>query len=436
MSSLTGGNQDLIKKILFALFILILYRLGTYIPLPGVNLVVLDSIIQSQSKGILGMFNVLTGGALGRMSVFTLNIMPYITASIIMQLLTVMSKEIGELRKTGSQGRQKINQYSKYLAVFLALFQGYGIVIGLESLGHDGVSLVREGGLYFRITSTLTLLGGTVIVIWFSDQINSKGIGNGSSLIIFSGIVAGLLPSISSLLEMGRNNVISTFVILVCFLVILLMFFLVTFVEKSYRRLVIQYPRKQVGNKIYGGDSTHLPIKVNVSGVIPPIFANAILLFPMTISGFVNTGQMSVWQSFVANHLSQGKVLYILLYVAFIIFFSFFYSGIMFNPDDTAENLRKNGAIILGRRPGKQTRDYIEYILLRITLIGAVYIALICALPEIMMSQFNISFYLGGTSLLIIVSVVLDLTSQIQSHLLGNKYMRLMNRSGIMRKKK
>ena len=280
------GSGDLSRKIFFVIFILIMYRIGTYIPLPGVNLMVLDDIVRAQGKGMLGMFNVLTGGALGRMSVFTLNIMPYITASIIMQLLSVVSKEFSELKKSGEAGRQKINQYSKYLAVALALFQGYGISVGIESLNYQGTQLINDPGIYFRIATMFSLMGGTVIVIWFADQINLKGIGNGSSVIIFAGIVSGLLPSISSLLEMGRNNVISTQFLLFCFVVVISMILFIVFMEKAHRKLLVQYPRKQVGNKIYAGDSTHLPMKINVSGVIPPIFASAILLFPSTIAGF------------------------------------------------------------------------------------------------------------------------------------------------------
>ena len=425
---------DLSKKIFFVIFILIIYRIGTYVPLPGVNLMVLDDIVQARAKGILGMFNVLTGGAMGRMSIFTLNIMPYITASIIMQLLSVLSKEFSELRKSGELGRQKINQYSKYLAVVLALFQGYGISVGIETLSHNGVSLVNDPGMYFRIVAMFSLMGGTVIVIWFADQINLKGIGNGSSIIIFAGIVSGLLPAISSLLEMGKNNIVSTQFLLFCLVVVVSMVLFIVFMEKAHRKLLVQYPRKQVGKKIYAGDSTHLPIKINVSGVIPPIFASAILLFPTTIAGFSSESNVSGWQKFIANYLSQGKPLYLALYVIFIMFFCFFYSTIIFNPEETAENLRKNGAVITGRRPGKQTQDYLQFILTRITVIGATYIAVVCAVPEILTSQFNMPFYLGGTSLLIVISVVLDLSSQIQSYMLSNKYASLMKKANIMKR--
>ena len=391
-----SSKGDLGKKIFFVIFILIIYRLGTYIPLPGVNLSILDNIVKEQAKGILGMFNVLTGGALGRMSIFTLNIMPYITASIIMQLMTVLSKEFSELKKSGEAGRQKINQYSKYLSVALALFQGYGIAVGIESLNYRGISLISDPGIYFRIVTMFTLMGGTIVVIWFADQINMKGIGNGSSVIIFSGIVSGLLPSIFSLLEMGRNNVVSTQFIILCFIVIAAIIIFVVFMEKAQRKLVVQYPRKQIGKKIYAGDSTHLPIKINVSGVIPPIFANALLLFPATIAGFSIGGEVTGWRKFVDSYLSQGKPLYLILYILFIMFFCFFYSAIVFNPEETAENLRKSGAVIVGRRPGNQTKEYLQYILTRMTVIGASYIAIVCAVPEILTHQFSMLFYLGG----------------------------------------
>jgi preprotein translocase subunit SecY len=433
-NSLKSGG-DLGKKIFFVIFILIIYRFGTYIPLPGVNLMILDSIVSEQAKGILGMFNVLTGGALGRMSIFTLNIMPYITASIIMQLMTVLSKDFSELRKSGESGRQKINQYSKYLSVILALFQGYGIAVGIESLSHNGIALISDPGIYFRIVTMFSLMGGTIVVVWFADQINTKGIGNGSSVIIFAGIVSGLLPSIFSLLEMGRNNIVSTQFLLLCFILIIFMIVFVVFIEKAQRKLVVQYPRKQVGKKIYAGDSTHLPIKINVSGVIPPIFANALLLFPATIAGFSTGSEATGWRKFVEIYLSQGKPLYVVLYIVFIVFFCFFYSTIVFNPEETAENLRKSGAIIIGRRPGNQTKEYLQYILTRITVIGASYIAIICAVPEVLTHQFNMPFYLGGTSILIVISVVLDLSSQIQSHLLSNKYVNLMKKTDMMRRR-
>ncbi len=429
-----SGKGDLGKKI-FVIFILIIYRLGTYIPLPGVNLSILDNIVKEQAKGILGMFNVLTGGALGRMSIFTLNIMPYITASIIMQLMTVLSKEFSELKKSGEVGRQKINQYSKYLSVVLALFQGYGIAVGIESLNYKGISLISDPGIYFRIVTMFTLMGGTIVVIWFADQINMKGIGNGSSVIIFSGIVSGLLPAVFSLLEMGKSNVVSTQFIILCFIAIVAIIVFVVFMEKSQRKLLVQYPRKQVGKKIYAGDSTHLPIKINVSGVIPPIFANALLLFPATIAGFSIGGEVTGWRKFVESYLSQGKPLYLILYILFIMFFCFFYSTIVFNPEETAENLRKNGAVIIGRRPGNQTKEYLQYILTRITVIGASYIAVVCAVPEVLTHQFSMPFYLGGTSILIVISVVLDLSSQIQSHLLSNKYAHLMKKANMMRRR-
>ncbi len=429
-----GANGDLGRKFLFVIFILIIYRFGTYIPLPGVNLTILHNIVKEQARGILGMFNIFTGGALGRMSIFTLNIMPYITASIIMQLMTVLSKEFNELRKSSEVGRQKINQYSKYLSIILALFQGYAVAVGIEFLNYDSTPLISAPGIYFRVVTMFSLMGGTIVVVWFADQINMRGIGNGSSLIIFAGIVSGLMPSVFSLLEMGKNNVISIQFLLLCFFLITFMVVFVVFMEKAQRKLLVQYPRRQVGKKIYAGDSTHLPIKINVSGVIPPIFANALLLFPATVIGFSVSGDVSGWRRFIENYLSQGKMMYVLLYILFIVFFCFFYSVIVFNPKETAENLRKSSAVIMGRRPGNQTREYLQYIITRITVIGAAYIAIICALPEILTHQFNMPFYLGGTSILIVINVVLDLSSQIQSHLLSSKYVTLMKKTNMMRR--
>lgn len=426
-------KANLGKKIFFVLFILIIYRFGTYISLPGINLSILDNFIKEQGRGVMGMFNTFTGGALGRMSIFTLNIMPYITSSIIMQLFTVLSKELKELKKSSDIGRQKVNQYSKYLSVFLALFQGYGIAVGIESLSYANTHLVSHPGIYFRVITMFSLMGGTMVVIWLADQINIKGIGNGSSIIIFSGIVSGFIPSLFTFLEMGKNRVVSFQSLFLCCILLIIMLVFVVFMEISQRKVLVQYPMKQVGKKIYAGDSTHLPIKVNISGVIPPIFSNALLLLPITIIGFnVDSHATSHWRYFIENHLSQSKPLYILLYSIFIIFFCFFYSIIVFNPDETAESLRKNGAVIVGKRPGNQTKQYLQYIINRITVIGSCYITLLCIIPEILTNQFNMHFYLSGTSILIIVSVVLDLSVQIQSYLLSNKYANLMQKTSII----
>ena len=426
-------KTDLGKKIFFVLFILIIYRVGTYISLPGVNLSILDNFIKDQGRGMMGMFNTFTGGALGRMSIFTLNIMPYITSSIIMQLLTVLSKELKELKKSSETGRQKINQYSKYLSVVLALFQGYGIAVGIESFTYANINLVSNPGVYFRVISMFSLMGGTMVVIWLADQINTKGIGNGSSIIIFTGIVSGFIPSLISLLEMGKNKAVSLPFLCLFFVALIIMLILVVFMETSQRKLLVQYPMKQIGKKIYSGDSTHLPIKINISGVIPPIFANALLLLPSTIIGFSVDSRTNSWRYFIENYLSQSKPLYIILYSIFIIFFCFFYSIIVFNPHETAENLRKNGAVIIGRRPGTQTKKYLQYIINRITVIGSSYITVLCIIPEILINQFNMLFYLSGTSILIVVSVVLDLSIQIQSYLLSNKYANLMQKTSIIR---
>ena len=430
-----GQAGELGKKIFIGLLFLIVYRIGTYIPLPGVDLVVLDNIVKSQSNGILGMFNVLTGGALGRMSIFALNIMPYITASILIQLFTAISKDFNELKKSGESGREKINQYSRYLTVILALVQGYGIAVGIEEMGSQSARLVNNPGIYFRVITMFSLMGGTVFVMWLSEQITLRGIGNGSSLIIFTGIISGILPAISTILEMGRTNVLSTHFIILCILILIALVVFIVFMEKAQRKILVQYPRKLVGNKMFKGDSTHLPIKINIAGVIPPIFASSLLLFPTTIIGFLNNatgGEVGFWHKFIANHLSHGKLLYIILYAALIMFFSFFYTSIVFNSEETAENLRKNGAIIIGRRPGKQTAEYLEYIIIRLTVIGSLYIATICIIPEFLISEYSVPFYLGGTSLLIVVNVVIDLFTQIQSHLLSNKYMHLMKKNRII----
>lgn len=425
----TNDNVDLVKKILFILLALVAYRLGSHIPLPGINTDVLGDIMLTHSKGMLGMFNVLTGGSLGRMSIFTLNIMPYITASIVMQLVTVISKEFADLRKS-SEGARKMGFYTKALAMFLAVFQGYGITLGLEVLAHKGIALVSEPGHLFKLTATICLLSGTVIVIWLADQISSKNIGNGSSIIIFTGIVSGLIPSCAALFQMGRNGVISTHVILLCTTSVILLVAFIVFMETSEKRIALYHPRRQVGNKMYAGDNTHLPMKLNVAGVIPPIFASSLLLFPSTIAGFHEGSSL---QRVVANYLAQGKPIYIVLYVFLMFFFCYFYSSIVFNPEETAENLKKSGCYIPGVRPGKNTCDYLKNIINRITFIGASYIALVCALPELIIANSSIPFYIGGTSVLIVVSVILDLSVKIRIHLLNQRYRHLGNKVNVMR---
>ncbi len=428
-----GSSGDLARRIWFVLLMLIIYRVGTYIPLPGVNLLALDEVAKAQAGGILGMFNTFTGGALGRMSIFTLNIMPYITASIIMQLMTVISKELGNLKKEGDAGRKKITQITRYVTVALALVQGYGIAVGIEGMSSSYGGVVLHPGFNFRLISVISLLGGTVFVMWISEQITTQGIGNGSSLIIFTGIVSGLPSLLAMVFEMGRTGALSTAFILVVLLAAVALIYFVVFMERAQRRVLVQYPKRQVGNKVYGGDSTHLPLKINTAGVIPPIFASALLLFPATIIGFSQNLEAGYWQQIVSMYLSHGKPLYIFLYFLLICFFSFFYTSVIFNPDETAENLRKNGGVVLGRRPGKHTSEYLDYILTRITVLGAAYISVVCILPEIIIEEYSLPFYLGGTSLLIVVNVVMDMFSQIQTHLLSSRYEHLFRKAKLKR---
>ncbi len=421
---------ELKSKIMFVIFMLIIYRLGTFVPLPGINTLVIDELTNAHAGGILGMFNMLTGGALGRLSIFALNIMPYITASIVMQLMTVISSNIASLKKEGEAGRKKINQYTRYLTILLAIFQGYGIAVGVEALQVTSGFVVYEPGLFFRFVATMSLTGGTVLVMWIAEQITSKGIGNGSSLIIFSGIVSGLPGAVATLFEMGRTGALSTLFIILIFMLAMGLVLVIIFVEKAQRRISINYPKRQVGNKVYGGDTTHLPLKLNTSGVIPAIFASSILLFPATLAGF-GGGDIDDWRHVVSMYLSHGKPLYIILEAVLIVFFCFFYTSIIFNPDETAENLRKNGGVILGRRPGKHTAEYLDYVLTRITVIGAAYMVIVCVVPEIMIAKFSIPFYLGGTSILIVVNVVLDIYTQIQTHMLSLQYGHLLKRAKI-----
>ena len=425
--------QSLLKKLWFVVMMLIVYRIGTYIPLPGVNAILLTEVVKNNSGGILGMFNMLTGGALGRLSIFALNIMPYITASIVMQLMSVLSKEMGNLKKEGETGRRKINQYTRYLTVFLAFVQGYGIAVGAENITVGHAAVVSDPGFVFRLTAALNLVGGTMFVVWITDQISSRGIGNGSSLVIFCGIVAGLPAAVTNIMQMGRSGAISTgFIFMIIAIAIALIAFIVL-MEKAQRRISVNYPKRQVGRKMFGGESTHLPLKMNTAGVIGPIFANSLLLFPNTLLGF-SGGRYDVdsWQYFVLSHLSHGKPVYILLYTLMIMFFSFFYTSVIFNAEDTAENLRKAGAILIGRRPGANTAEYLDYVLTRITFVGSLYVAVVCIAPEILMSQYSMPFYLGGTSLLIVVSVVMDMFQQTQMYLLQNQYGSLLRNSPLI----
>lgn len=423
--------EELKKRLLFVLGALIVYRIGTYIPLPGIDPKMLAEIFQQQGGGILGVFNMFSGGALGRMSIFALAVVPYISASIIMQLLTVVSPQMATLKKEGEAGRRKINQYTRYGTVVLAAIQGWGIGVGLESMAVSGETAVLDPGLAFRFVTALTLVGGTMFLMWLGEQITSRGIGNGISLIIFAGIVAEFPGALYQMLAGARSNTgMPIQLVLVVMAIAAAMVLFIVFIERAQRRLVIQYPKRQIGNKLYQGEKSHLPLKLNMAGVIPPIFASSILLFPLTIASF-NAGQGPEWLQWITSYVAHGQPLYITLYVAIILFFSFFYTAVVFPPKDAAENLKKNGGFIAGIRPGKNTEDYIDYVLTRLTVVGALYIALVCAIPELLISNYNVPFYLGGTSLLIVVNVTLDFVSQIQSHLFAHQYEGLLKKSRL-----
>jgi len=418
--------DELKKRIWFTLGALIVYRLGTYIPIPGVDTVELARFAAQNSSGILGWVNGLAGGALGRMAIFALNIMPYISASIIIQLLTTVSPHLEQLKKEGESGRKKINQYTRYGTVLIAALQAYGIAAGLEGQR----SIVLDPGLFFRASTVITLTGGTVFLMWLGEQITARGVGNGTSLIIFAGIVAGLPHGLAALLELGRTGQMSTFLILAIFIIALAVIAFIVFVERAQRRLLIQYPKRQVGMKVTQGDSSHLPLKLNTSGVIPPIFASSLLLLPITVANFTQ-GQGPDWLNRITALLGHGQPLFLTLYALLIIFFAFFYTSIMFNPKDTADNLKKYGGFIPGIRPGERTAEYIDYVLTRITVLGGLYLMLVCLLPEFMIGYAAVPFYFGGTSLLIVVSVTMDTVAQVQGHLLAQQYEGLVKKAKL-----
>lgn len=419
--------EDLKKRIWFTLGALLVYRLGTYIPMPGINPDAFAQAFQQQSGGVLGMFNMFAGGAVERMAIFALGIMPYISASIIMQLMTSVVPTLEALKKEGEQGRKIINQYTRYGTVLLALVQAYGISVGLES----GNGIVMDPGWFFRISAVITLVGGTMFLMWLGEQITARGIGNGISLIIFSGIVANLPSAISHTLELGRTGALSTGIILAIIILAVAVIGVIVFFERAQRRLLIQYPKRQVGNRMFQGDTSHLPLKLNTAGVIPPIFASSLLLLPATVAGFANTTTLPGWASTVLAALGHGQPLYMALYASMIIFFAFFYTAIVFNPKDTADQLKKHSGFIPGYRPGERTAEYIDYVLTRITVIGAIYLVLICMIPEFLISATGVPFYLGGTSLLIVVSVTLDTVAQIQGHLIAHQYEGLIKKSKL-----
>ena len=420
--------DELKKRLWFTVGALIIYRLGTYLPLPGIDPGALADIFSQQSSGILGMFDMFSGGALSRMTIFALNIMPYITASIIMQLMTAIVPTLETLKKDGEAGRKTINQYTRYLTVLLATVQGYGIAVGLESAS----GVVDDPGLFFRVTTVVTLVGGTLFLMWLGEQITSRGVGNGISLIIFAGIVANLPTALAGTLELGRTGALSSLLIVLLFVMAAAVIAFIVFIERSVRKILVQYPKRQHGNKVFGGDQSFLPLKINVPGVIPPIFASSLLLMPISIINL--TGGQSGgadWLVALNAMLGRGQPLYLLIYVSMIVFFAFFYTAIVFNPEDTAENLRKYGGYIPGIRPGKSTADYLDFVLTRLTVLGAAYLSAICILPELLISKYAVPFYFGGTSLLIVVTVTLDTVGQIQSHLLAHQYDGLVKKSRL-----
>ncbi len=420
---------ELKQRLWFTLAALIVYRVGTYIPVPGVDAAVMAEMMQSHSNGLLGMFDMFGGGALGRMAVFALNIMPYISASIIIQLMSAAVPQLENLKKEGEQGRKKLNQYTRYLTVFIALFQAYGIAIGLEGMRGSFGPAVIDPGMFFRFSCVITLVGGTMFLMWIGEQITARGVGNGTSLIIMSGIVANLPHAAANLLEMGRTGALSAFFILFFIVLAAGTIAAIVFIERAQRRINVQYPKRQVGNRMFGGDSTHMPLKINTSGVIPPIFASSILLIPATLAGFTTGGPG--WVQMIAGQFAHGQPLYMVLYAAMIVFFSYFYTAVVFNPEETADNLKKYGGFIPGIRPGSATAAYFDRVLTRLTTVGGAYLVAICLLPEILISNYGVPFYFGGTSILIVVSVTMDTVTQVQSHLLAHQYEGLIRKSRV-----
>ena len=424
---------DLKQRLLFTLGALVVYRLGTYIPVPGIDPQALSEIFNRNAGGILGMFDMFSGGSLGRMTIFALTIMPYITASIIMQLMTAIVPSLETLKKEGEAGRKTINQYTRYLTVLLATVQGYGISVGLES----ATGVVIDPGMFFRITTVVTLLGGTLFLMWLGEQITARGVGNGISLLIFAGIVANLPVAIAGTFELGRTGALSPIIIFFFMVMAIAVIALIVFIERSQRRIMVQYPKRQMGNKTFGGESSHLPLKINVPGVIPPIFASSLLLMPVSIINLTSTSDGGAsWLITLNALLGRGQPLYLAVYIGLIVFFAFFYTAIVFNPQDTADNLRRYGGYVPGIRPGQPTADYLDFVLTRLTVLGAAYLSAVCILPELLISQYSVPFYFGGTSLLIVVTVTLDTVTQVQSHLMAHQYEGLIKKSNLRGKKR
>ncbi len=434
--SVLSNAKDIQGKIFFAVLMLIIYRLGSYIPLPGVDAQILEVVAKNNSNGLLGVFNMLSGGSLGRMSIFALSIVPYITSSIVFQLLTMISKDLEAIKKDGEAGRKKINFYTRIATIFLSIIQGYGLAVGLEAMQAEYGQIVQDPGFFFRITTVVTLSSGTMFLLWIGDQITSRGVGNGVSLIIFAGIVAGLPNAIFSLFELARVGSISPVLVIAVMAITISLVTIIIFFEKSTRKLVIQYPRRQVGNKIYAGDTSYMPLKLNTAGVIPPIFANSLLLFPATIAGFAKANPSSeTFLNKLMTLIGHGKPLYIVLSLILIVFFSFFYTTAVFNAKETADNLKKYNGFIPGIKPGVNTENHLNEVLNRITLIGAAYLSFVCLVPEIFISSYSLPFYLGGTGMLIVVNVVIDTTVQVQSHLFSHQYDSLLKKTKLKGKK-
>jgi preprotein translocase subunit SecY len=419
--------KDLQQRIWFTLGALLVYRLGTYIPIPGIDGDAFAATFDRAQSGIFGMFNMFAGGAVERMAIFALNLIPYITASIVIQVMTTASPRLEALKKEGEQGRRKINQYTRYLAVIFCALQAYGIAVGLEA--SEGV--VSNPGWFFRISTVITLVGGTMFLMWLGEQVTSRGVGNGISLIIFAGIVATLPSAIAQTLELSRTGALPTIGVVGLLVLAIVVIAIIVFFERAQRRLLVQYPKRQVGNKMFQGDTSHLPLKLNTSGVIPVIFASSLLLLPATMAGFAAQGDAPGWLTTTAAVLGRGQPVYLAIFAALIFFFAFYYTSIVFNPTETADNLKKSGGFIPGIRPGERTAQHIDYVLTRITLVGAIYLTLVALIPEVLVSQLNVSAFLGGTSLLIMVTVTLDTISQVQSHLIAQQYEGMVKKSRL-----
>ncbi|MDX2223450.1 MAG: preprotein translocase subunit SecY [Rhodospirillaceae bacterium] len=429
---------ELKKRIWFVLGALIIYRIGSFITLPGIDPTVMAEIIQSQSGGVLGLFDVFAGGALSRMSIFALNIMPYISASIIIQLMSSVSPTLEQMKKEGVTGRIKMNQYTRYLTVLITALQALGIASGLESAtGASGAPAVINPGLFFKFTTVVTLVGGTMFLVWLGEQISERGIGQGISVLIFAGIVAGLPGAIGGTLELGRTGALSPVIIVLLALGAVAVIAFIVFIETAQRRILVQYPKRQVGARMFGGESSHMPLKINTAGVIPPIFASSLLLMPLTLAGLQGTadGSDGGIMATIGVLLGRGQPLYLFLYSAMIIFFAFFYTAVVFNPQETAENLRKYGGFVPGIRPGKPTAEYLDFVLTRLTVVGGIYLIIVCLIPEFLITRLSVPFYFGGTSLMIVVNVTINTMQQIQAHLLAHQYEGLLKKSRLRGKK-